>query len=305
NVAESLPWCQSGLCLGMTSALEHVVPHRNVPVSRQRAGEFETLVVATLAKTLGRQRHRHERATLLGYIDRPAHPRHASGDIVRRAIPTAVLQSVDDAQPRETRGPGRAARRANVGRQQRTPAAAFAVRGMTAALTAGLRQERDSSPARSTDEPFVAFVEKPLADRAGARENEIYQSGCTGVQPRRQPESPRAACHIAERSGVTPNHRSNANAACSTSIVRPSIARRPRDRSSRMNAVPPRRYTRSSTAAPGARSAMSIGNSSLAKPTDVALTTRSAPATTPTSSTDCTVGPNRSPRKRARSAVRC
>ena len=69
---------------------------------------------------------------------------------------------------------------------------------MTAALTAGLRQERDSSPARSTDEPFVAFVEKSLADRAGARENEIYQSGCTGVQPRRQPESPRAACHIAE-----------------------------------------------------------------------------------------------------------
>src|SRR5690348_5569270 len=113
---------------------------------RERVGQLEALVVAALPKALARERNRYERPAFLEHIHRPADASHAPREIRRRSVPPAVLERVHDAEPSEPGCPSRASRRADVRRQQRTPTAALAVCGMTAALTARLGQERKPRP---------------------------------------------------------------------------------------------------------------------------------------------------------------
>ena len=147
---------------------------------------------------------------------------------------------MNDPEARVTGRPSGAPGTAHVRREQCAPSAAFAIGWMSAAIATWLGQQREARPACAADDSLVAPFEEALADGTSSREYQI--EGGVRARPNDgvQPELSRAARHMTDRSGVTPNHRSKANAACSTSIVSPSIARSPRDRAARTNAVSPR-----------------------------------------------------------------
>src|SRR6185437_193770 len=312
NVAETVPWCQPRLRLRMAHSGENVRPHGNGPPRCESARQELALIIAAVAAALSGERHRHERASLIDHVARPAEPRHALGQLIGYPPPPGVLERVDGAQADGARRPARAACRAHIRRKQRAPAALETVGRMSAPITAWSRELGKTRPTMAADHPFgllLERVEQTVAHGTHAREQQVDDRtrvprnaaapfGGGGVQ------SGATALHITSRSGRTPNQRSNARAPCSTSMARPSIARCPRSRAARTNAVSFGRYTRSTTTLSGATRATSSGIASSCNPTEVALTTSWQPAITPTSSTGRAADQNRSQRRRARSGVR-
>src|SRR3982751_7036265 len=101
---------------------------------------MEALIVASLTRSLDRKRNGNERTSLLGHIDRKIEVRHSSAHLFRNAMPPRVLDGVHDTEPNMAGGPTHAPRRANVRRQQFTPATLLAVGRVSASIAAWRRQ---------------------------------------------------------------------------------------------------------------------------------------------------------------------
>src|SRR3954451_22509938 len=84
-------------------------------------GQPLALVVATLSQSLGRERYGNERTSFMDDVDRKVRARHPNPHLRGDAMPTAILQRVDDPEPDVPGRPADAARRADVRRQDLAP----------------------------------------------------------------------------------------------------------------------------------------------------------------------------------------
>ena len=202
-----------------------------------------TLIVTTLALAGSGEWYGQQERALLHDVARPRQASHAHGGPVGYTPPSLVLQRVQDALTGVRRGPADAARTAHERRKIVAPPTTPTGRRVPASLTAGRRQQAQSSPAASADDARLSIVDRAAATRTGDWENEIGQRrDGAGDACRDVPGD--AYCterHMTSRSGGKPNQRSNAAAPCSMSITSPSIARRPRASTACTHGVSPRR----------------------------------------------------------------
>ena len=254
--------------------------------SRKRPREVQALVVAALRVRLsdsgtGTSARRSSTTSIGQRRRRDIRSRHVVGD----AMPAAVFERVDDAEPDVARPPSRRC-------VPRGRTAAAARTSDTSRRTSDVRIGHSAAPATSAAAPSIA--RRPcrvrrdraaLADDAHAREAADRRAFRAPVfratrSERRDAFSRTAtatrASHIARRSGATPNQRSNASAALLDEHRQPvRRAMRPRARSSRTHGVSPGRYTRSITTARAGCSAEIDGKRVVSETDRVALTTTS------------------------------
>jgi hypothetical protein len=134
---------------------------------------MKTLVIAAFPGSLLGKRNGYERTAFLDHVDRKIHTRHARAHLFGDAMPSTVLDRVDDAEADVARRPANAASGANVRRKQLTPSTLLVVGGMSATITAWGRQQRQPGPASAADHVSLGVIERALAHDTRSRKEEI------------------------------------------------------------------------------------------------------------------------------------
>ncbi len=248
NVRGTFSGSQPRLCTRDARANEHIVPERNPPPFGERPGDQLCLVEAAFALAHARQRDWNERGALRNDIGRPRQPCQAIRHAARRRMPSMVFERVHDSAADFMRHPARRSCRAHERRQLLAQPAIPSGRWMPAAVTLWARQQREPRPAERADDLALGRGHRSLAGDADAWKQEIERRAKRAGGPRLARRAikcarghERTAFHMASRSGIAPNQRSNASAPCSTSIASPSAARSPRARQACTHGVSPRR----------------------------------------------------------------
>ena len=149
NIRGTLCGRQPHLRVGFARPHDCVLHDGNVPPARKSPSDHRRLVEPAFAPAGGAQGNGHEHR-LLALVPRPAQARDARGQLLAKAVPSAVFQLVDQFATKPVRDPAHRARAYDAVRQHHTPATGTALRGMTAPVARGCRQDGERAPAVET-----------------------------------------------------------------------------------------------------------------------------------------------------------